>query len=110
MLRRFDNLRCSSGEGRKVALGVLITNLTICDSLWAAVQPLIRESMSISWRDYGNRVSSTSERKGSQSSVWENSVDHKLHPEHHGGGCNQTPQTENTPRVVVFLNDATSGK
>lgn len=47
-----------------MALGVLIMDLTIGDSLWAAVQPLIRESMSVSWRDYGNRVSSTSEQKG----------------------------------------------
>lgn len=54
-------------------------NLAICDSLWVAVQPLIRESMSISWGDYGNRVSSTSEL---HCSVWENSLDHKLHPGH----------------------------
>ena len=59
---RLDNLRGSSGERwREVAPGVLVMNLNICDSPWVAVPPLIRESLSISRRYYGNRGSSTSE-------------------------------------------------
>lgn len=42
-----------SGE-EEVALSVLIMSLTICDSLWVAVPPLIREALSISQKDNGD--------------------------------------------------------